>query len=241
MSPSPCGRGWGRAVSRSASARSRDRLPLRIVNLRSRLVGPFDLELAAGECLAITGPLRRGQEPVPAHGRRPRSQPGRGVPRRHGAPNAAGARMASQVVYNAAEPGWWHERVAEHFPGEAMDFARAMAPRLALASALLDAPVVQLSTGERQRMALIRALALRLARAAARRGRPVRWTRTARPWWRPYCANGSPPASPSSWSRTARRRRRGSATVTCAWKTAAWCRHEPDPAHPVRPRDRRRC
>jgi ABC-type iron transport system FetAB ATPase subunit len=35
-----------------------------------------------------------------------------------------------------------------------------MAPRLALAPALLDAPVLQLSTGERQRMALIRALAL---------------------------------------------------------------------------------
>ena len=35
-----------------------------------------------------------------------------------------------------------------------------MAPRLALAPTLLNEPVVQLSTGERQRMALIRALAL---------------------------------------------------------------------------------
>jgi ABC-type iron transport system FetAB ATPase subunit len=65
-----------------------------------------------------------------------------------------------KVVYNAAEPGWWHERVADHFPGTELEAARAMAPRLALAPALLDAPVLQLSTGERQRMALIRALAL---------------------------------------------------------------------------------
>ncbi len=65
-----------------------------------------------------------------------------------------------KVVYSAAEPGWWHELVADHFPGEAMDFARAMAPRLALDPALLDGQVVQLSTGERQRAALIRALAL---------------------------------------------------------------------------------
>jgi ABC-type lipoprotein export system ATPase subunit len=41
-----------------------------------------------------------------------------------------------------------------------MDFARAMAPRLALAPELLTAQIVQLSTGERQRLALIRALAL---------------------------------------------------------------------------------
>jgi ABC-type lipoprotein export system ATPase subunit len=65
-----------------------------------------------------------------------------------------------QVVYNAAEAGWWREAVAEHFPGRVMDFARAMAPRLALAPELLTAQIVQLSTGERQRLALIRALAL---------------------------------------------------------------------------------
>ena len=41
-----------------------------------------------------------------------------------------------------------------------MEFARTMAPRLSLAPSLLDAMVVQLSTGERQRLALIRALAL---------------------------------------------------------------------------------
>ena len=28
-----------------------------------------------------------------------------------------------QVVYNAAEPGWWREAVAEHFPGPLMEFA----------------------------------------------------------------------------------------------------------------------
>jgi putative ABC transport system ATP-binding protein len=42
-----------------------------------------------------------------------------------------------------------------------MDFARATAPRLALATTLLEGQVTQLSTGERQRTALLRALALR--------------------------------------------------------------------------------
>jgi ABC-type iron transport system FetAB ATPase subunit len=133
---------------------------LRIINLRNQLAGPFDVELAAGECLAITGPsgagkslfLRMVADLDPSQGEAFLD----GIERRT-LPAPAWRR---KVVYSAAEPGWWHERVADHFPGEAMGFARAMAPRLALDPALLDGQVVQLSTGERQRAALIRALAL---------------------------------------------------------------------------------
>jgi len=63
------------------------------------------------------------------------------------------------VLYNAVEAGWWSEQVADHFHGAAMSFARTMLPRLALGADLLDAAVLRLSTGERQRLALIRALA----------------------------------------------------------------------------------
>jgi ABC-type iron transport system FetAB ATPase subunit len=133
---------------------------LRIVNLRSQLAGPFELELGAGECFAITGPsgagkslfLRMAADLDPSQGEVFLD----GVERRT-LPAPAWRR---KVVYSAAEPGWWHERVADHFSDEAMGFARAMAPRLALDPALLDAQVIQLSTGERQRAALIRALAL---------------------------------------------------------------------------------
>jgi ABC-type iron transport system FetAB ATPase subunit len=133
---------------------------LRIAGLHSALAGPFDLELAAGECLAITGPsgsgkslfLRMVADLDPCQGEVFLDSIDR---RRMAAPA-----WRRQVVYNAAEPGWWHEAIAEHFRGNAMDFARAMAPRLALALELLTAQVVHLSTGERQRMALIRALAL---------------------------------------------------------------------------------
>ena len=131
------------------------------MNLRSPLAGPFDIELAAGECLAITGPsgagkslfLRMVADLDPNDGEVFLDDVGR---RTMPAPT-----WRRRVVYGAAEPGWWHDLVADHFHGEERDFARAMAPRLALAQTLLDAPVVQLSTGERQRMALIRVLALR--------------------------------------------------------------------------------
>jgi phosphate-transporting ATPase len=60
-----------------------------------------------------------------------------------------------QVVYVPAESGWWADRVADHFPTD-LDLA-AQLPRLGLKPALADAPVARLSTGERQRLALLRA------------------------------------------------------------------------------------
>lgn len=118
------------------------------------------MALAAGECLAITGPSGAGkslflrmiadldpnQGEVFLDGVERRSMP---------APA-----WRSRVVYSAAEPGWWHATIAEHFRANTLEFARDMASRLALAPGLLAAPVVQLSTGERQRMALIRTLSL---------------------------------------------------------------------------------
>jgi ABC-type iron transport system FetAB ATPase subunit len=133
---------------------------LRIVGLHSALAGPFELDLAAGECLAITGPSGAGKSlflRMIADLDACQGEVFLDSVERRRMPAPAWRR---QVVYNAAEAGWWREVVAEHFPGTLIDFARAMAPRLALAPELLNAQVVQLSTGERQRMALIRALAL---------------------------------------------------------------------------------
>jgi ABC-type iron transport system FetAB ATPase subunit len=132
---------------------------LRIVNLRSRLAGPFDLELEVGECMAITGAsgagkslfLRMIADLDPNEGEVFLD----GIERQTVSPPA----WRRKVLYNAAEPGWWHEQVAEHFSAETLAFARTLAPRFALAPSLLDGSVVRLSTGERQRVALMRALA----------------------------------------------------------------------------------
>jgi len=161
MPPPPLAEGsWGEAAAVPARPPPVDAPRLRTVALHSPLAGPFDLELSRSECLAITGPSGSGKSLLlrmiadldPGTGEVLLD----GVERRT-LPAPAWRR---QVVYNAAEPGWWSERVADHFPGETMRFAREMAPRLALAPGLLDGLIVQLSTGERQRVALIRALAL---------------------------------------------------------------------------------
>lgn len=63
-----------------------------------------------------------------------------------------------RVTYQAAEPGWWEEMTAAHFEDPAA--AAELATRLLLKAGILDEPVRRLSTGERQRLALVRTLSI---------------------------------------------------------------------------------
>ena len=62
-----------------------------------------------------------------------------------------------QVVLVPAESGWWADTVAEHFVERPAD---DWWERLRLRPALWEAPVERLSSGERQRLAVLRALVL---------------------------------------------------------------------------------
>jgi putative ABC transport system ATP-binding protein len=132
---------------------------LRIVGLRSRLVGPFDLAVEQG-VVAITGAsgsgkslfLRMIADLDPNDG-----EVWLGEAARAAMPAPVWRR---RVVYNAAETGWWGDSVAEHFPPAAMAAVRALAERLVLPAALLAGPVTRLSSGEKLRLSLIRALLL---------------------------------------------------------------------------------
>lgn len=133
---------------------------LRVANLHSRLAGPFDLEVAAGRCIAIAGPSGAGKSLLLRM--IADLDPNQGEVFLDGAERHSFGAPAwrRQVVYSAAEPGWWFDTVAPHFPGQTLEIARRLAPRLGLGADLLDGPVIRLSTGERQRLALIRAMAL---------------------------------------------------------------------------------
>jgi putative ABC transport system ATP-binding protein len=133
---------------------------LRIEELRSTLAGPFDLTMARGECVAVTGPsgsgkslfLRMVADLDPNQGRVWLD----GRERLSFAPPA----WRRQVVHCPADSGWWDERVAPHFPGASLPAAEALGSRFGLTDGLMQGPVLRLSTGERQRLALIRALVL---------------------------------------------------------------------------------
>ena len=131
---------------------------LLVKDLHSAFAGPFELNLGTGACAAITGPSGSGKSlflrmiadldpnegKVWLNGRERASIP---------APQ-----WRRQATYVSAESGWWADRVIEHFDVNRRNKVAALAARLGLRADLLDAPVAQLSTGEKQRLSLIRAL-----------------------------------------------------------------------------------
>lgn len=124
--------------------------------LRGLAGGPFSLHAAAGECVAIIGPSGAGKSLLLRM--IADLDPNEGRVRLDGARREifSGPAWRRLVMYLAAESGWWANDVAAHMQPVAA--AEALLPRLRLAPQLLHVPVSQLSTGERQRLALIRAV-----------------------------------------------------------------------------------
>jgi len=129
-----------------------------VKELRSEFVGPFELNLGTGVCAAITGPSGSGKSlflrmiadldpnegKIWLNGKERASMP---------APQ-----WRKRATYVSAESGWWADRVIEHFDVNRRSEVAALAARLGLRVDLLDAPIAQLSTGEKQRFSLVRAL-----------------------------------------------------------------------------------
>jgi ABC-type iron transport system FetAB ATPase subunit len=115
------------------------------------------LRVADGECVAVMGPSGAGKT------RLLRAiadlDPNQGEVAAGGVDRArvSGPAWRRVVGYVPAESGWWAETVGPHFPDS--DGCRALLAELRLAADVLDWPVARLSTGERQRLALGRALA----------------------------------------------------------------------------------
>ena len=125
--------------------------------LRNGPLGPVDLELRAGECVVVRGPSGAGKSLLLRA--LADLDPASGDLRLQGErrEELAAPAWRRRVAYLPAEPGWWAPRAGEHFahgPPAADELAA-----LGLEPALLERSVARLSTGERQRRALLRALA----------------------------------------------------------------------------------
>ncbi len=130
---------------------------LRVEHLAVRGLAPISFELPAGRCLVVEGPSGSGKtsllraladlDPVEGFifldGAERREVPG--------------PEWRRLMRYAASEPAWWGATPRSHFAPDA-ETDRLLAA-LGLSRAMLDQPVAELSTGERQRLALARAVA----------------------------------------------------------------------------------
>jgi ABC-type iron transport system FetAB ATPase subunit len=128
---------------------------LQIKGLARLMLGPVNLSVNAGECLCITGPSGGGKSLLlraiadldPHEGDVLLD----GVP----ATDIEPEQWRRQVALLPPESNWWLPRPADHFHnGMPVSLAE-----LGLADAIMQQPVSRLSSGERQRLALLRLLA----------------------------------------------------------------------------------
>ncbi|MCW8836794.1 MAG: ATP-binding cassette domain-containing protein [Rhodospirillales bacterium] len=123
---------------------------------RPGLFASVDLTIEAGKCVALSGPSGAGKSLLL------RAvadlDPNEGDVLIDGKSRNATHAPAwrRRVGYLAAESGWWGDHVGDHFPLREM--AAKLMVRLALPAEALDWQISRLSTGERQRLALVRML-----------------------------------------------------------------------------------
>lgn len=130
---------------------------LSVEQLRVGSLPALTFRVAAGECLAVEGPSGSGKT------RLLRAlcdlDPPDGYIYLNGIERALvpPGRWRRQVGYLAAEPGWWAPTAIEHMPGHGR--VERLVAAVGLAAPHLTRPLAELSTGERQRLALVRTLA----------------------------------------------------------------------------------
>jgi phosphate-transporting ATPase len=129
---------------------------LSVRGLRTSLLKPASFSLSAGECIAIQGPSGGGKTLLL------RAiadlDPNQGDVCLDGRDRTAmsGPEWRRMVGYLPAEPGWWADTVGEHFTD--WRAAACIAGDLGVPEEAKDWPIARLSTGERLRLALARAL-----------------------------------------------------------------------------------
>lgn len=132
---------------------------LEVEGLQTAHLGPLDLCLQPGELLQITGASGSGKSLLlraladldPSSGAVRLAGQDRG--------DVAPPDWRRQVAYVPAETAWWAPEVAEHLPvGWQQGQTLAWLERVALPEEALGWEIERLSSGERQRLGLLRAL-----------------------------------------------------------------------------------
>ena len=130
---------------------------LQIKNLRRLMIGPVSLAVDAGECLGISGSSGTGKSLLLRAVADLDPHDGEVVLEGVRCNDITPVQWRTRVGLLPPESCWWLARVADHFHNGLPVPLEA----LGLAPAILQEPVVRLSSGEKQRLALLRLLANR--------------------------------------------------------------------------------
>ncbi len=130
---------------------------------RPPLLAPVDLRLPEGACGVVMGASGSGKTVLARAIVDLDPNEGEVRWRGHDRRRMPAPQWRRMIGYVPAETGWWAARAAAHFPHDAPDRARLMEwlAALGLEEAILHQPVAHLSSGQKQRLALVRALIMR--------------------------------------------------------------------------------
>jgi len=130
---------------------------LRLEGLRFLDRGPIDLTVEAGECVTLTGQSGSGKTLLLRAIADLDPHFGSAFSGEIECAAVPAPEWRRRVGLLLAESHWWRDSVGEHLRELAPDWLE----RLGLAAEALDWPIARLSTGERQRLALLRLLSNR--------------------------------------------------------------------------------
>ena len=133
---------------------------LRVEHLKIGSLPALTFEVADGECLAIEGPSGSGKTRLLRAIADLDPAPGQIFADGTERSEMAAYVWRKTVRYAAAEPGWWTDTARQTFPAQPAGPARVLRllRTVGLEDEVLDRSLALLSTGERQRLALVRAL-----------------------------------------------------------------------------------
>ncbi len=129
---------------------------LDIQNLKTAIFGPLSLQLAKGECVSIRGKSGAGKSIFLRAIVDLDLNEGRIVLDSVERAAIPAFEWRRKIALLPAESGWWADQVGEHF--ERAEKACELFKSLGLPSDVLNWQVRRLSTGEKQRLAIARAL-----------------------------------------------------------------------------------
>ena len=131
---------------------------LKVRDLHTAILKPASFALSMGECVAIRGPSGAGKTLLLRAVADLDPNAGSVILENRNRSTIPAPEWRRLVGYVPAEPGWWAETVGEHFADRA---AAVFLNNLGFPDETGTWPISRLSTGERLRLALVRALIMR--------------------------------------------------------------------------------